>query len=129
MTQPNIYVIEGGGFQNVWRINGQNFFLKSDINFIRRILLSNWIKTNQLTSIWNLGSDAYFECTSCYFEVVTLFIKNLFWVRLPYLLIIRRLYIIVAHSKPLCVVFVHWIFYFYHKDKKPILQKFSIRGF
>jgi hypothetical protein len=33
-----------------------------------------------------LGSDAYFEYTSCYFKVVTLFIRNLYRVRLPYLL-------------------------------------------
>jgi hypothetical protein len=33
----------------------------------------------------SIGSDAYFEYTSCYFKVVTLFIRNLFRVRLPYL--------------------------------------------
>jgi hypothetical protein len=60
------------------------------------ILLSNWIWTNQQTSIWNLGSDAYFEYTSCYFKVVTNFVRNLFRVRLPYFLLLfvatRRFY-------------------------------------
>jgi hypothetical protein len=36
MTQQNIYVLEGGASNQVWRIIGQNFFLKSDINFIRQ---------------------------------------------------------------------------------------------
>jgi hypothetical protein len=36
-------------------------------------------------------SDKYFEYTSCNFKVVTLFIRNSFRVRLPYLLLIRRL--------------------------------------
>jgi hypothetical protein len=34
MTQPNIYVLEGGVSNQVQRIIGQNFYLKSDINFI-----------------------------------------------------------------------------------------------
>jgi hypothetical protein len=38
-----------------------------------------------------LGSDAHFEYTSCYFKVVTLFIRNLFRVRLPYLLLTKGL--------------------------------------
>jgi hypothetical protein len=37
MTQPNIYVFEGGASNQVWRIIGQKFFLKSDINFTREI--------------------------------------------------------------------------------------------
>jgi hypothetical protein len=53
------------------------------------ILLSNWILTNQQTSNWNLGSDACFENTSCYFKLVTLFFRNLFRVRVPHLLLIR----------------------------------------
>jgi hypothetical protein len=48
--------------------------------------------TNMQTSIWNLGSDACFKYTSCYFKVVTFFIRNLFRVRLPYLLLIRSLW-------------------------------------
>jgi hypothetical protein len=59
MTQPNNYVLEGGASNHVQRIIGQNIFLKSDINFKRQILLSNWIYTNQQTPIWNLGSDTY----------------------------------------------------------------------
>jgi hypothetical protein len=39
--------------------------------FLTSILLSNWILTNQQTLIWNLGSDAYFDYTSCYFKVET----------------------------------------------------------
>jgi hypothetical protein len=34
MTQPNNYVLEDGTFNQVQRIIGQKFFLKSDINFI-----------------------------------------------------------------------------------------------
>jgi hypothetical protein len=36
MTQPNNYVLGGGGFQSSWRIIGQKFFFKADINFIRQ---------------------------------------------------------------------------------------------
>jgi hypothetical protein len=36
MTQPNIYILEGGASNQVQRIIGQNFFLKSEINFIRQ---------------------------------------------------------------------------------------------
>jgi hypothetical protein len=49
-------------------------------------------------SIWNLGSDA-FEYTSCYFKVVTLFVRNLFRVRLPYLLLIRKCKGIIQRCK------------------------------
>jgi hypothetical protein len=87
MTQPNP-ILEGGANQ-FQRIIADNFFLKSDINFIRQLFYQT-ILSNQQTSIWNLGSDAYFEYTSCYFRVVTLFIRNLFGVRLPYLLLIRN---------------------------------------
>jgi hypothetical protein len=43
-------------------------------------------------SICNLGSYTYFQYTSCYFKVVTLFVRNLFRVRLPYLLLIRGIH-------------------------------------
>jgi hypothetical protein len=33
MNQPNNYVLEGRAFNQVDRIIGQKFFLKSDINF------------------------------------------------------------------------------------------------
>jgi hypothetical protein len=59
--------------------------------FHTSVLLSNWIFTNQHMPIWNLGSNAFFEYTSCNFKVVTLFIRNLFRVRLQYLLLIRKL--------------------------------------
>jgi hypothetical protein len=36
MTQPNIYVLEGGVSNQVQRIIGQNFVLKLDMNFIRQ---------------------------------------------------------------------------------------------
>jgi hypothetical protein len=36
MTQPNIYVLEGGASNQVQRIIGLIVFLKSDINFIRQ---------------------------------------------------------------------------------------------
>jgi hypothetical protein len=36
MTQPNNYVLEGGPSNQVNRSIGQNFFLESDINFIRQ---------------------------------------------------------------------------------------------
>jgi hypothetical protein len=52
MAKPNIivYVLKGGASNQVQRIIG--------------------ILTNQQKSIWNLGSVAYFEYTSCYFKVV-----------------------------------------------------------
>jgi hypothetical protein len=65
------------------------FFLEIRHQFCTSILISNWILINQQTSICNPGSDAYFEYTSCYFKVLPLFIRNLFRVRLPYLLLIR----------------------------------------
>jgi hypothetical protein len=46
MPQPSNYILEGGASNQVQRIICQKFILKSDINFIR-ILLSNWILTNQ----------------------------------------------------------------------------------
>jgi hypothetical protein len=36
MTQLKNYVLEGGAFKQLQRIIGANFFLKSDINFIRQ---------------------------------------------------------------------------------------------
>jgi hypothetical protein len=33
MTQPNIYVLEGGVPNHVYRIIGRKFFLKSDIKY------------------------------------------------------------------------------------------------
>jgi hypothetical protein len=36
MTQLNIYVLEVGASNQIQRIIGQIFFLKSDINFIRQ---------------------------------------------------------------------------------------------
>jgi hypothetical protein len=36
MTQPNNYVLEGGASNQVQRIIGQKYVLKSDINFIRQ---------------------------------------------------------------------------------------------
>jgi hypothetical protein len=33
MTQPNNYVLEGGASNQVQRIIGQNFFLKSKMNY------------------------------------------------------------------------------------------------
>jgi hypothetical protein len=44
MTQPNIYVLEGGAFNQVQRIIGQNFFLKSDINFMRQFFYQTEFK-------------------------------------------------------------------------------------
>jgi hypothetical protein len=86
MTQPNNYVLEGGASNQVTSL--VKIFLNIRQQFHTSILLSNWILTSQQTSIWNLGSDAYFEYTSCNFKVVTLFIRNLFRVRLPYLLLL-----------------------------------------
>jgi hypothetical protein len=36
MTQPNLYVQGGGASNQVQRVIGQKFFLKSDVNFIRQ---------------------------------------------------------------------------------------------
>jgi hypothetical protein len=78
------------------------------------ILLSNRILTNQQTSILNLGRDAYFEYTSWYFKVVTLFIRNLFRVRLSYVLLIRsnycrKIFTDYLCKKILCLQFLKWI--------------------
>jgi hypothetical protein len=62
------------------------FWNQTSISYVN--LLSTWSLTNQQTSIWNLGSEPYFE--SCYFKEVTLFIRK-FRVRLPYLLLIHGL--------------------------------------
>jgi hypothetical protein len=45
MTQPHIYVLESGVLNQVKRIIGQKFFLKSDINFIRQLLYQTEFKT------------------------------------------------------------------------------------
>jgi hypothetical protein len=82
MTQPN-YVLEG--IQSSLAHHWSEFFLEIRHQFHTSILLSNWILTNQQTSIWNLWSDVYFEYTPCYFKVVTLFVRNFFRVRLLYL--------------------------------------------
>jgi hypothetical protein len=92
MTQPNNYVLEGGASNQVQCIIGQKFFLKSDINFIRNFnqFLTIKLNFNQSANVnLNLGSDAYFKNTSCYFKVVALFIRYSFRVRLQYLLLIR----------------------------------------
>jgi hypothetical protein len=78
-------------FQSSLTHRWSEIFLASRHQFHTSILLSNWILNNQQMSIWNLGSDAYCEYKSCYFKVVTLSIRNLVRVRLPYLLFIRRL--------------------------------------
>jgi hypothetical protein len=80
------------GFKSSLAHHWSENFLEIRHHFHTSILLSNWILTNQQTSILNLGSDAYFEYTSCYFKVVTLFTRNLFRVRLPYLLLISSLW-------------------------------------
>jgi hypothetical protein len=69
-----------------------DFFLDIRHQFQTSILLWDWILTNQQTSICNLGSDGYCEYTSCFFKVVTFFIRNLFRVRFPYLLLIPSIY-------------------------------------
>jgi hypothetical protein len=78
------------GFQSSPAHHWSEFFLEITHQFHTTILLSNWILTNQQTSIWILGSDAYFEYTSCYFKIVTTFVRNLLRVRVSYLLLIRR---------------------------------------
>jgi hypothetical protein len=93
MTQPNIHIcFRRRGFKSSPAHHGQNF-LETRHQFHTSILISNWILNNQRTSIWNLGSDTYFEYTSCYFKIVTLFIGNLFRVRLPYLFLIRSFHV------------------------------------
>jgi hypothetical protein len=44
MTQPNIYVLEGGASNQVHRIISKKFFLKSDINFIRNFFYQTEFK-------------------------------------------------------------------------------------
>jgi hypothetical protein len=44
MTQPNIYVQENGASNQVQRIIGQNFFSKSDSNFIRQFFYQTEFK-------------------------------------------------------------------------------------
>jgi hypothetical protein len=80
------------GFQSSLAHHWSELFLEIRLQFHTSILLSNWILTNHQTLIWNLGSDAYFEYMSCYVKEVTLFVRNLFRIRLPYLLLIRRSY-------------------------------------
>jgi hypothetical protein len=80
MTQQNIHVLEGGDSNQVWRIIGQNFFLKSDINFIRQFFYQIEFSLIGELIKYILLYDAYFEYTSFYFIVVTLFMRNLFLV-------------------------------------------------
>jgi hypothetical protein len=87
MTQLNI-CLGRRGFQSSLAHHCSEFFLEIRHQFRTSILLLNWILTNQQTPLWNLRSDAYFEYTSCYFKVATFFARNLFRVRLPYLLLI-----------------------------------------
>jgi hypothetical protein len=47
MTQPNKYVLEGGASNQVYRIIGQKFFLKSDINFIRQFFYQSEFKPSR----------------------------------------------------------------------------------
>jgi hypothetical protein len=44
MTQPNIYVLEGGTTNQVQRIISQIFLLKSDMNFIRQFFYQTEFK-------------------------------------------------------------------------------------
>jgi hypothetical protein len=75
MTQPNKYVLESEALNPVQRIIDQNFFLKSGINFIRQFFYQTEFKPISQRQFKNLKSDAYFEYTSCYFKVVTLFLR------------------------------------------------------
>jgi hypothetical protein len=81
------------GFKSSLAHHWSEIFLVIRHKFHTSILQSNWIIAHQQTSIWNLRIDVYFEYNSCYFKLVTLFIKNLFWVILPYLLFDRSLYL------------------------------------
>jgi hypothetical protein len=62
MTQPNIYVLEGVVSNHVERIIGRNFFLKSDINFIRQFVYQTvflpirkrQLETSEATRILNI---------------------------------------------------------------------------
>jgi hypothetical protein len=132
MTQLNIYVLEGGASNQVQRIIGQKFFLKSDINFVNQFIYQS--ELNQSANV-NLKSRkrCYFQYTSglevcfCgsgpskapalltrshltsgYFKVVTLFIRNLFRVRLPYLFLIRGFIPTVFSQYKLCLVRTRW---------------------
>jgi hypothetical protein len=44
MIQPNIYILEGGASNQIQRLISQNFFLKSDINFIRQFFFQTDFK-------------------------------------------------------------------------------------
>jgi hypothetical protein len=44
MTQPNIYVLEGGASNQVQRVIGQKFFFISDINFIPQFVYKTEFK-------------------------------------------------------------------------------------
>jgi hypothetical protein len=65
------------------RIIGQNFFLKSDINFIRQFFYQT--KFYPISKRQFETSEAM-RITLCYYIVVTLFIRHLFRVRLPYII-------------------------------------------
>jgi hypothetical protein len=99
MTQPNITCPRRQGFKSSPAHHWSEFFLDIRHQFHTSIFLSNWILTNQQTSIWNFRGDAYFEYTSCYFKVVIFFIRNLFWVRLPYLFVGDRKWVILHIAK------------------------------
>jgi hypothetical protein len=86
-NQTYILCLRRRNFKSCLAQHWTEIFLEIRHQFRTSILLSNWILTNLQTSVWNLGSDAYFEYTSCYFKVVTLFIRNFFRVRPPYLFI------------------------------------------
>jgi hypothetical protein len=80
MTQPNNYVLEGEASNQVSAMNRRQFHTP--------ILLLNWILTNQQT--WMKPRK---RCVSWMYVMLfqsSVFIRNLFRVRLPYLLLIRR---------------------------------------
>jgi hypothetical protein len=87
MTQPNIICRRSRGFKLSLAHHYSEFFLEIKHQYHSSIPMK--LKLSQQTPIWNLRSDAYFDYTSCYFKVVTLFIRNLFRDRLPHLLLIR----------------------------------------
>jgi hypothetical protein len=76
MTQPNICP-RRRGFKTSPAHHWSDFFLEIRYLFHTSILLSNWILTNQQTTICNLGSDAYFEYTSCNLKIYVLYV---FWI-------------------------------------------------
>jgi hypothetical protein len=88
MAPLNIFVLEGGASNQVQRIIGQKLFLKSHSNFIRQLFYQTEFQPISKRQFETLEA-MYFEYTPCYFKKVTLFIKNLLRVRLPYLLLIR----------------------------------------